>query len=129
MAETPTELVQRFCDAWSAQPFDVAALGSFFSDDAVYHNIPMDPMVGRANIEAGIAGFTAGVDAMEFRMVNIVGAGNLVMTERIDAFTYPNAKAALPVMGVFEVADGKIVAWRDYFDVQQFASQLTPPEG
>ncbi len=129
MAETPTELVERFCDAWSAQPFDVAALGAFFADDAVYHNIPMDPIVGRANIEAFIVGFTGGVDAMEFRMVNIVGAGNLVMTERIDAFTYPHLKVALPVMGVFDVADGKIAAWRDYFDMQQFVSQMTPPEG
>ena len=128
MAETPVQLVQRFCDAWASQPFDVAALGAFFADDAVYHNIPMDPIVGRANIEAAIAGFTGGVDAMEFRMVNIAGAGNVVMTERIDAFTYPHVKAELPVMGVFEVAGGQIVAWRDYFDLQQFVSQMTPPE-
>jgi limonene-1,2-epoxide hydrolase len=27
-------------------------------------------------------------------------------------------------MGTFEVRDGGISAWRDYFDLNQFASQL-----
>jgi limonene-1,2-epoxide hydrolase len=32
----------------------------------------------------------------------------------------------LPVMGVFEVNnDGKITAWRDYFDMNQFTSQMS----
>jgi limonene-1,2-epoxide hydrolase len=26
----------------------------------------------------------------------------------------------VPVAGVFEIEDGKIKAWRDYFDLQQF---------
>ena len=30
----------------------------------------------------------------------------------------------LPVMGAFEVSDGKINAWRDYFDMNQFTSQM-----
>ena len=30
----------------------------------------------------------------------------------------------LPVMGTFEGVDGKIAAWRDYFDLNQFMSQL-----
>ena len=31
---------------------------------------------------------------------------------------------SLPVMGIVEVHGGKITAWRDYFDLSQFASQL-----
>jgi limonene-1,2-epoxide hydrolase len=30
----------------------------------------------------------------------------------------------LPVMGIFEVSDGKIGAWRDYFDVNHFTSRM-----
>jgi limonene-1,2-epoxide hydrolase len=30
----------------------------------------------------------------------------------------------LPVAGVFEVRDGKIAAWRDYFDLATFTKQL-----
>jgi limonene-1,2-epoxide hydrolase len=49
-----------------------------------------------------------------------------VLTERVDVFTTPTATIELPVMGTFEVVDGKIAAWRDYFDLNQFMSQLNP---
>ncbi len=32
-------------------------------------------------------------------------------------------KASLPVCGVFEVRNGKIVAWCDYFDMQTWLKQ------
>ena len=51
--------------------------------------------------------------------------GNVVLTERIDSFFFPGNTIALPVMGTFEVNDdGKITAWRDYFDMNQFMSQM-----
>jgi limonene-1,2-epoxide hydrolase len=46
------------------------------------------------------------------------------MTERVDAFKLPDKSFELPVMGTFEVNDGKINAWRDYFDLNQFTSQM-----
>ena len=45
--ESPIELVRRFCAAWSANA-DVAELAGFFADDAVYHNIPLAPIIVRA---------------------------------------------------------------------------------
>ena len=55
---------------------------------------------------------------------NIVGEGDVVLTERVDAFFTPTHTIELPVMGTFEVVGGKISAWRDYFDLNQFMSQL-----
>lgn len=122
MSETPLELVQRFCDAWGAGDLD--AIVDYFTDDAVYHNIPIDPVTGKDAIKATIAGFTAGVDKIEFRVHHIVADGNVVMTERTDVFVTPAKSIELPVMGTFEVDGGKIAAWRDYFDMNQFMSQL-----
>jgi limonene-1,2-epoxide hydrolase len=122
MSETPLELVRRFCAAWSDG--DVDALGEYFTDDAVYHNIPIDPVTGRDNIKATIAGFTAGVDKVEFRVHHILADGPVVLTERTDVFITGDRSIELPVMGAFEVTDGKISAWRDYFDMNQFMSQL-----
>ena len=119
--ETPIDLVRRFCAAWTD---NVGGLGDFFTDDAVYHNIPIDPVTGREAIVATIAGFTTGVDKIEFRIHNIVADGNVVMTERVDAFHLPGRTIELPVMGTFEVSDGRIAAWRDYFDMNQFMSQM-----
>ena len=129
MSETPTELVRRFCDEWGGGDLD--AIVAYFTDDATYHNIPVDPVTGKDAIKATIAGFTAGVDKIEFRVHNIVADGSageectVVLTERTDAFFAGERTIELPVMGTFEVAGGKIAAWRDYFDLNQFMSQLS----
>ena len=48
----------------------------------------------------------------------------LVLNERSDRFQIGNHTITLRVMGIFELADGKITAWRDYFDMNQYMSQL-----
>ena len=120
--ETPTDTVRRFCAAWSN--LDVDAITAFFTDDAVYHNIPMSPVTGRDAIKSFIAGFAGGAETIDFRVHNIVADGSVVLTERVDVFVMPNGKVELPVMGTFELRDGKIAAWRDYFDMKQFMDQM-----
>jgi limonene-1,2-epoxide hydrolase len=120
--DTPIDIVRRFCAAWSDVNPD--ELAEFFTDDAVYHNIPIAPVTGRDTIKATIAGFTGGVETIEFRLRNIVADGPVVLTERVDVFVLPKGAIELPVMGTFEVRDGKIAAWRDYFDMKQFMDQM-----
>ncbi len=50
-------------------------------------------------------------------------SGN-VLTERVDKFKINDMWIELPVMGTFEVKDGKVTAWRDYFDLNQFQEQF-----
>jgi limonene-1,2-epoxide hydrolase len=57
-------------------------------------------------------------------VINITADGPVVMTERVDVFKLPDKAIELRVMGTFEVRDGKITAWRDYFDMNQFTSQM-----
>jgi limonene-1,2-epoxide hydrolase len=116
------DLVRDFCAQW--EKGDIDALLEYFADDAVYHNIPVDPVVGRDAIRATIQMFTTGVERIEFRVRNISADGNVVLTERVDVFVLPTATIELPVMGTFEVRDGKIAAWRDYFDLAQYMKQL-----
>jgi limonene-1,2-epoxide hydrolase len=71
-----------------------------------------------------LASFTTGVESIEFRVGAIAADGGTVLTERVDVFRFPGKEISLPVMGTFEVAGGKIAAWRDYFDMNQFMSQL-----
>ena len=49
--------------------------------------------------------------------------GGKVLTERVDHILDADGKPAMsiPVMGIFETQDGKITAWRDYFDTAGFA--------
>jgi limonene-1,2-epoxide hydrolase len=118
------DLIRRFCDEF-AKGASVDEIVAYFTDDAVYHNIPVEPAVGPEAIKAVFSMFTTGVDRIEFKILNIVGEGNIVLTERVDVFVMPDVTIELPVMGAFEVRDGKIAKWRDYFDLNQYLSQLS----
>jgi limonene-1,2-epoxide hydrolase len=123
MTSDAIALVTEFCAAFGdgKKPDELVA---YFADDAVYHNIPVDPAVGHDAILALLNMFMGAIDRLEFQVRNIAATGNTVMTERVDVFHLPNGTIELPVMGTFEVKDGKIAAWRDYFDLNQYMSQL-----
>jgi len=119
----PEELVREFCSAF--EQHDAEALRPYFADDVVYHNIPMDPAVGQEAAVAFIDGFFKMCDRLVIDTLHLAVRDNVVLTERIDTFTMGDKQAALPVMGTFEVRDGKISAWRDYFDLAQITSMLS----
>lgn len=122
----PEELIRSFCAAWSTGGLD--EIIEYFTDDAVYHNIPVDPAKGKEAIRATIEGFMGGVEKVEFKVSNLASKGPVVMTERVDVFHIPGRTIELPVMGTFEVKGDKVAAWRDYFDLNQFMSQLASAE-
>jgi limonene-1,2-epoxide hydrolase len=117
-------VVSEFCRQWS-QP-DPEQLATWFTEDAVYHNIPMPPAEGREAIRDFIAGFTAAVDGIDFQVHRQLAQGDVVMNERTDVMRFKDGRElALPVMGVFEVRDGKIAVWRDYFDMATVTAAFT----
>jgi limonene-1,2-epoxide hydrolase len=117
------EVVRDFCQAFSRQ--DVEELLRFFSDDAVYHNMPIDPVQGREAIAATLSQFIDPNGEASFEIRHLACTGGTVLTERVDRFVVNGRRVELPVMGAFEVGpDGKIRAWRDYFDMAQFTKQL-----
>jgi limonene-1,2-epoxide hydrolase len=123
MSTRAEDVVRDFCQAFSR--CDVAELLRFFAEDAVYHNIPIEPVRGRAAIEATLRGFIDPKGSAEFEVRNLACAGGTVLTERVDRFVINGKQVEIPVMGAFEVGpDGKIRAWRDYFDLAQFTKQL-----
>jgi limonene-1,2-epoxide hydrolase len=122
MSTNNEQLIRDFCEAWSRR--DVDELLTFFSPDAVYHNIPMDPVNGTDAIRSVLGMFVPNSSAISFELLNIASAGDLVFTERVDHFVMGDKSLGLPVAGVFEVRDGKIAAWRDYFDLNTFTSGL-----
>ena len=123
MPDLPTDpdaLVRSFCDAWARR--DIDEIMGYFGDDPVYHNIPMAPSVGRDAVREFIAGFLGMASDMDFVIHRQVASGNVVFNERTDTMTLGDNTVALPVAGVFEITDGRISAWRDYFDMGQFAN-------
>jgi limonene-1,2-epoxide hydrolase len=115
MTQTPDELVTEFCKKWASP--DPAELAGYFAERGVYHNVPMDPVQGPDAIKEFIAGFTGAFDGIDFQVHRQIRDGNVVMNERTDVMRRKDGgEIALPVAGVFEIVDGKIAKWSDYFD-------------
>ncbi len=117
------QVVRDLCDGVGKH--DAEALRQFFTDDVVYHNIPMDPAIGIDAAIAVIDGFFAMSESLTIETLHLAVRDNVVLTERIDTFTIGDKVAPLPVMGTFEIRDGKISAWRDYFDMGQITKMLS----
>jgi limonene-1,2-epoxide hydrolase len=116
-----TQIVLAFIDAWNRMDWE--AVVDALSEDVVYHNIPMEKLEGRA----AAAGFITSMqpESVHWEMLSIAENGSKVLTERIDNFVLPGGKKlSIPVMGTFEIESGKIKAWRDYFDLATFTSQM-----
>lgn len=120
-------LVLDFLAAWTRGNID--ELMSFFAADAVYHNIPVPAVEGAPAIREAFLGFAKLMDSIEIENRHVACAGNVVFTERIDRFRWNGKSLELPVAGVFEVRDGKIVAHRDYFDYETWLKATGIPLG
>ena len=118
-----TDLVSAFCKAWSNRDLD-EILG-YFTEDAVYHNMPMPPMQGKPAIKTILQQIISPTTWIEWETLNMAEAGNIVFTERMDRFEMGGKKVELPVAGVFEIEGGKIKAWRDYFDMAAWTRQTS----
>jgi limonene-1,2-epoxide hydrolase len=62
-------------------------------------------------------------DAVEGSCAGAAREG-VVLTERVDVLTGPLLFLDLPVCGTFEVRDGQITLWRDYFDLAGAGAKL-----
>ena len=124
MTSQASEIVTRFVKEFDAPSPDGATLAAYFTEAAVYHNIPMDPVRGREAIAKVLGGMGATMKSAGWEVKHQVAEGNVVMNERVDRFKMGEKDVAVRVVGVFEVEDGKIAAWRDYFDLPEFQKQM-----
>jgi len=124
MATEAEKIVTEFINAWPRKNVD--ELLGFFTDDAVYHNIPLEPAKGKEAIRGVINTFLPMAKSLHFKVLKSASAGNVVFNERVDVFDLGNGKTiSLPVAGVFEITGSKISAWRDYFDMAMYTKQMS----
>ena len=119
-------IVEKFIDAWNRMDFE--AIVEALDRNILYHNMPMAPVTGREAVREYLRSAWR-FEAVDWQTINIASAGNTVLTERVDNFVINGAPVSLPVMGVFEIVDDKIAAWRDYFDLAGYKAQLAVATG
>jgi limonene-1,2-epoxide hydrolase len=88
----------------------------YVSPDVVYQNLPLPPARGVREFEKQMRFFEKVVTHFEVRIHHIAADGPFVLTERTDVIEGGGMRLAPWVCGTFEVRDGRIVLWRDYFD-------------
>ncbi|MFW0791237.1 limonene-1,2-epoxide hydrolase family protein [Gordonia sp. CPCC 205333] len=112
----PLELVtEHFLDRLAG--LDVNdALGAI-DDDIVYTNVGFPTVRGKKRFSAVMRNLNTSWLHFDYRMLNAAAHDNVVLTERIDELTIGRLRLQFWVCGRFEVREGRIVVWRDYFDV------------
>jgi len=111
--EANDALVRAFVSAWEHRDTDFIV--ECLTDDAVYHAIPLTPIEGKGAVAAWVRGFD-GKTPGRLAIRHQVATRDVVMNERMDVITLNGRTVTLPICAVFEMHDGQIAAWREYFD-------------
>jgi limonene-1,2-epoxide hydrolase len=111
---SPAEVVQTFLVALADGDFDTAF--DLVDDDIVYQNVSLPTIRGKRWMAAGARKFAQRGLGFDVKIHRICETGTSVLTERTDAIMLGSYRSQFWVCGAFEVSDGKITLWRDYFD-------------
>jgi limonene-1,2-epoxide hydrolase len=119
---SPSAIVTRFINAIEANDLDAAV--AMVSPDCEYDNVPMGKVFGPDGIRTALAPMLAACSNIQWIVHRQAAEGPSVFNERLDRFEMPFGWLEVAVTGVWEVHDGKITLWRDYFDEASYRKQL-----
>ena len=119
---TPLEVVHAFMAAAEKRDYDAAM--ELLTDDVEYQNMPLPPVHGKAAVRETLEALLALCTGSEWVVHRELASGDLVMNERTDRFEMGGKWVDLPVAGVFELRDGRIALWRDYFDLPTIMNEM-----
>ena len=105
------------------QDQDIDAAGAVLDEHLVYQNVGFPTIRGRARAMKLFRSME-GRARFEVKTHRIAVNGSTVLTERTDALVFGRVRLQFWVCGVFEVKDGRITLWRDYFDMFDFTKAL-----
>ncbi len=124
---TPEDTVNAFIAAVTGGDWDRAV--ELAAEDIAYENIGFAPTsleapFPRIDGSAAMVDFLRAMEDADWTVHRQDRLGDVVVNERTDRFTFGGQRIELPVAGVFEVRDGRITFWRDYFDLAVMQQQL-----
>jgi limonene-1,2-epoxide hydrolase len=106
------------------EPLNYDEALTLVSENVEYTNPPpLGTVHGPAAVRAILEPFFSPTLENEFKVLREASSGPVVVLERLDRHRLADKWVELPVTGVFEVHDGAITYWRDYFDAATILSQ------
>jgi len=129
MADTPDQVIRSFISLLVAR--DIESAATMVSSDFEYDNVPMGKAFGPQGLRDTLTGFFSMCTGIEWEIIRQTSIGTAqngtVLNEREDRFEIHGRWVTLPVAGIFEIRDGLITLWRDYFDKATLLDAMTPP--
>lgn len=105
------------------QDQDIDGAGAVLDENLVYQNVGLPTIRGRSRAMKLFRGME-GRARFEVKTHRIAVNGSSVLTERTDVLVFGPVRLQFWVCGIFEVRDGRITLWRDYFDVFDFSKAI-----
>lgn len=116
MADGNEQILRYFGALWATR--EAESMAACFAEDGVYDNVPANkPMVGRAAILDWLTMCFKHLDRIDVNFLNIASNGEWILSERLDTHVMGDKHMPLPVMNACRIVDGKIVMFRDYYDM------------
>ena len=121
--------VRKLCEQWHVMTLD--EYRDCMTPDCLYINIP-SPDRRRIGPDEAHQALSPWRDRcrITLEVIHILGDESVVLTERLERFVAFDGSGPvidLYVMGAFEMRDGKIASWRDYFEKSQSPVGQFPP--
>jgi limonene-1,2-epoxide hydrolase len=115
--------VRQMIEAWNTRNWQ--QVYDLFAEDGVLHSMMLPaPTVGREAISKRIGALAADISRIELRIRHMGVVDGVVFIERVDDFVYRGNHGAVPVVGVVEVENGRVKAWREYYDRAQLLEAM-----
>lgn len=121
-------IVVDFIHAAYGKQMDVDAMTALMAEDFAWQlHVPLSPVIvgreaARAELEKHSQLSTGMIEGSEIR--TIVSNDDTVVVERVDVNAMNDVPVTFHVTAFFEVRDGKIAHWREYWDTAHVARQL-----
>lgn len=123
---SPLDTAKLLLETLGQKNYDAAA--EMLSPDCEYTNPePLGTVRGPGGVREVLEPFFAPTLENQFVYRHAAVAGSTVFIERVDRHRLADRWVELPVTGVFEVHDGRVTLWRDYFDIPTIMSAWPQP--
>ena len=118
---SPMQVVEGFLALLCAKDIDGAS--DLLAEDVEYVNVGLPAVHGRERVRRLLRA-TLGRPGAGFEVYTqtISANGSSVLTERTDVLVFRRLRIQFWVCGRFDVHDGQVVLWRDYFSLTSYSA-------
>ena len=116
------QAVMTMLEKWHALDLDGAV--NMFTEDGAFHSMMREPYKGREVLREFMGKLFGGMSELTLDVRSEGVSGNTVILERFDTWVFNGKYGEIAVVGVYDVENGKIKEWREYYDYGVLMEQM-----